>query len=254
MTAGHRILVPGSSERVDSSLGALAIMTKAPRAGRVKTRLTPPLTAEEAADLNICFLRDVANSISVATKIAPASGVAVYTPIGAEETYRGILPDEFRLLPQRGESFGERLIGAVQDLLQLGFSSVCLINSDSPTVSPNVFAEAVEALAQSRERVVLGPADDGGYYLIGMTELHEQLFTGIDWSTKRVLQQTLGRAEKIGLEVHLLCDGFDVDDGEALGRLCDEVLPDDRSAARFTRAYLARLMERKRGAGIWPND
>jgi hypothetical protein len=180
--------------------------------------------------------------------------VGVYTPAGTEDAYRGILPDDFFLLAQRGESFGERLVCAMQDLLQVGFESVCLINSDSPTVPPAAFAEAVEALSQPGDRVVLGPSDDGGYYLIGMKELQSRLFAEIDWSTERVFRQTLERAEQIGLEVHLLPGGFDVDDPPALHRLCREVLDDGHSPARFTSEYLSRIIEREGRARIWPND
>ncbi len=254
MSVAHRVLTPGSSANIGRGCCALAIMTKAPRAGRVKTRLTPPLTPAEAADLNVCFLQDLADSISAVTKSAAARGIGVYTPVGAEETYRGILPDDFFLLPQRGETFGDRLMRALQDLFQLGFESACLINSDSPTVSSTVFSEAVEFLARPGEDVVLGPSEDGGYYLIGMKQLHAQLFSEIDWSTDRVFQQTLDRAGEIELGVHLLPDGFDVDDGRTLRRLCGEVFNGGQSTARFTSAYLAQILEREGRTRIWPND
>src|SRR5438105_5825150 len=108
-----------------NGLCALDIMTKAPEPGKVKTRLTPPLTSDEAAALNISFLRDLARSLDIATNAAPARAVAIYTPAGKESTYDDILPDKFLLIPQRGENFGERLELAVADLLQAGFESVC---------------------------------------------------------------------------------------------------------------------------------
>src|SRR5204863_9331272 len=124
MNAIHRVLDPLRGDRVPAGLCALAVMTKAPQAGRVKTRLTPPLSPEEAAALNICFLRDTATAISRTTNRKSARGIAVYTPVGAEAAYTGILPDEFTLVPQRGEAFGERLSAATEDLLQLGFDSL----------------------------------------------------------------------------------------------------------------------------------
>jgi len=163
-------------------LCALAVMTKAPQAGRVKTRLIPPLTPEEAAELNRCFLRDTAIAISSvcsgglrwpnaddtqllpgAQKAPPQCGpVAVYTPVGAESAYTDVLPADFSLLPQRGDEFGERLYFAVEDLFKCGFESVCLIDSDSPTVPAENVEQAVELLGSSEDRVVLGPSDDGG--------------------------------------------------------------------------------------------
>src|SRR5262249_41451371 len=115
-----RVLEPNLPDRAASGLCALAVMTKAPEAGRVKTRLTPPLTPEEAAELNKCFLRDTAAAISHSCSSRPlgnsiashsegataARGIAVYTPAGAESAYNDILPADFSLLPQRGDGFG----------------------------------------------------------------------------------------------------------------------------------------------------
>jgi uncharacterized protein len=261
-----RVLDPNLPDPVARGLCALAVMTKAPQAGRVKTRLVPPLTPEEAAELNKCFLRDTAAAISHAcsrrvashppsrsfgaagSKAATAAcGIAVYTPIGAESAYTDILPAGFSLLPQRGDKFGERLYFAVEDLFSCGFESVCLIDSDSPTVSAENFAEAVALLSAREDPVVLGPSDDGGYYLIGVKKPHRHLFEQIDWSTERVLNQTIQRAAEIRLEVKLLPTGYDVDDGASLRRLCDELLADAWSAdiAPCTREFLASFMERE---------
>jgi uncharacterized protein len=176
-----------------------------------------------------------------------ACGIAVYTPIGAESSYDGILPADFSLLPQRGDKFGERLYFATEDLFKCGFESVCLIDSDSPTVPAENFAEAVELLSTHEDRIVLGPSDDGGYYLIGMKRPHRHLFEQIDWSTERVLKQTIQRAIEIGLEVKLLSVGYDVDDDASLHRLCNELLADTTSAdlAPYTREFLARLTAQK---------
>src|SRR5436190_20118058 len=104
MTRFELIERAGRSEKFNE-LCALGIMTKAPEAGKVKTRLTPPLTSAEAAALNISFLRDLSRSIDTATDNAPARGVAIYTPIGKESAYDDILPKRFLMIPQRGESF-----------------------------------------------------------------------------------------------------------------------------------------------------
>ena len=232
-------------------------MTKAPQAGRVKTRLVPPLTPEEAAELNKCFLRDTAAAISSACcrrppgdegKTALTSAIAVYTPVGAESVYTDLLPADFSLLPQRGDKFGERLYFAVEDLFNYGFESVCLIDSDSPTVPAKNFAESVELLSASEDRVVLGPSDDGGYYLIGVKKPNRHLFEQIDWSTERVLNQTMQRAADIGLEVKLLPTGYDVDDDASLRRLCNELLADTTAAdmAPHTREFLASFVMPKK--------
>jgi rSAM/selenodomain-associated transferase 1 len=229
--------------------------------------LVPPLTPEEAAELNKCFLRDTATAISTACRRSPAGdvqfkhagasrseaagsacGIAVYTPVGADSTFNDILPTAFSLLPQRGDKFGERLYLAVEDLFKCGFESVCLIDSDSPTVPAENFAEAVEMLGTMEDRVVLGPSDDGGYYLIGVRKPHRHLFEQIDWSTERVLNQTMQRATEIGIEVKLLPTGYDVDDDASLFRLCNELITDTTSTdiAPYTRECLASFVERKR--------
>jgi len=227
---------------------ALAVMTKAPQAGQVKTRLIPPLTPDEAAELNKCFLRDTAATISSVTCSKDASGIAVYTPIGTESTYDDILPADFSLLLQQGVGFGERLFLAAEDLFRCGFDSVCLIDSDSPSVPAKNFVKAIELLKTHGDRIVLGPCDDGGYYLIGLKKPHRELFEQIDWSTERVLDQTMRRAREFGLEVKLLPAGYDVDDAMSLRRLCNEVLRDNVRAdiAPHTRKFVRELSARKK--------
>lgn len=251
----HEILDSAGAARVAPNICALGIMTKAPEAGKVKTRLIPPLTAQEASELNVCFLHDLGRSINLASRQGLARGVGVYTPVGAEAAYENVLPDGFFLLPQRGSGFGERLSFAAQDLFKLGFASVCLINSDSPTVPASSFEQAASELAKPGDRVVLGPSLDGGYYLIGLKQMHKRVFEEIDWSTESVLGQTVERAMETGINVHLLPGGFDVDDRSALGHLCDELLGDNRistQAAPSTRQFLAKIIECEGRERIWP--
>src|SRR5207302_3187279 len=247
MQPGHRVLDPAAPASLGKNLCALAVMTKAPRAGKVKTRLVPPLSPEEAAQLNVCFLRDTAAAIVKACGTS-ARGVGVYTPIGAEAAYIDLLPREFDLLPQRGDGFGERLAFAAADLFQCRFASVCLIDSDSPTVSTDVYVKAVEFLTNPGDRVVLGPSDDGGYYLIGLKQNHPELFERIDWSTERVLEQTQQRVEQLHLDLALLPSSYDVDDAATLRRLHDELLSPKSAPdiAPKTRKFLAELVAKKR--------
>ena len=257
MNAVHRVLDPDEGTQVPPGLCALAVMTKAPRAGQVKTRLTPPLTPEEAAALNISFLRDTTAAISATAADGGAAGIAAYTPVGAEAAWAEILPGHFQMLAQRGEDFGERLTCAVEDLLRVGFASVCLIDSDTPTVAQSVYHRAVKLLAKSGDRVVLGPAHDGGYYLVGLKRLHRRLFEDIAWSTDSVLDQTKERAAEIGLAAELLPTYFDIDDSVMLRRLCDELLGNAQKTAvdpaPETRAFLAGLVAREGRERIWPD-
>jgi rSAM/selenodomain-associated transferase 1 len=261
MRTGHRVVDPDSATKEFGGCSALALMTKAPRAGQVKTRLVPPLTNEEAAQLNRCFLQDTGAAISVCCSglTAPSPGwpvvrgVAVYTPVGSESDYTDILPADFSLLPQRGQNFGERLYFAAEDLFNCGFKTVCLIDSDSPTVSPENFARAVELLSLPEDHIVLGPCDDGGYYLIGLKQLHREVFEEIDWSTGRVFEQTRQRATQIGVGVHELPRGFDVDDHATLHRLCDELFGKNArdDVAPQTQEFLRELIAHDGRERIW---
>src|SRR5213595_2624530 len=242
------VLDPIIANQNTRRLCALAVMTKVPQAGHVKTRLVPPLTPSEAAELNKCFLRDTAASISSAACDNNACAIAVYTPVGCEAAYTDILAVDFKLLPQRGETFGERLYFAAVDLFRCGFESVCLIDSDSPTVPAENFAQAVKLLRRLGDRIVLGPCDDGGYYLIGIKKPHQEIFERIDWSTERVLAQTKQRARELGLEVKLLPAGYDVDDEANLRRLCRELLARNAPAhiAPKTREFLRKLTAQRK--------
>lgn len=206
------------------SLCALAIMAKAPRPGKVKTRLSPPLTPDQAAAINTCFLRDTTENIAALAEAGGCAGVISYTPVGDEHLFEGLLPQEYRLVPQRGDDFGERLLTSAQDLLSCGFSSVCLIDSDSPTVPREAFAMAVDALQRPGNRIVLGPSQDGGYYLIGMKQAHTAPFENITWSTASVFAETVAAIQRIGVELVTLPLWYDVDDAATLSILRAELI------------------------------
>lgn len=233
---------------------ALAVMSKAPRPGKVKTRLAPPLTLEQSAALNICFLRDTTANIAA---VRGGAGVVCYTPVGDEVAFDGLLPAEFVLIPQRGDGFGERLLLASQDLLACGFGSVCLIDSDSPTLPHGALQQAVEELGRPGDRVVLGGSEDGGYYLIGLKRAHAEVFERITWSTGSVYRETCDRAREAGLDLVELPLWYDVDDGATLRVLAAELLEGKPPAfarvdgfdARATRAFLADLA--KDSAAPW---
>lgn len=231
-------------------------MAKAPFAGEVKTRLVPPLTPREAADLNTCFLRDMAANIESIGETKAITGLVVYTPTGSESAFAGVLPDKFELLAQRGAHLGERLCNATDDLLRQGYGAVCLINSDSPTLPRSILVRAIESLAAEGDRVVLGAAEDGGYYLIGLKHVHRNLFNEIAWSTSDVLASTTQRAAEIGLAVDLLPTWYDVDDAQTLNQLCEELFAEaglsEAYPAPHTRAFLEAIIQREGSRRICP--
>jgi uncharacterized protein len=226
---------------------AIGIMCKAPRPGRAKTRLAAMIGPGEAAKLSACFLRDVAAAIEAVPASVRRNPYAVYAPAGAEVELRSLLPESFAFLLQADADFGLVLFGAVQDLLSAGHDCVVLVNSDSPTLPTPFLIDAIEALRMPGDRAVLGPAIDGGYYLIGLKTAHRHLFMDIPWGTADVSRMTVRRAAEIDLDVVLLPEWYDIDDAETLAMLHDELagrsvrLANARSAsaAAATRAYLA---------------
>jgi rSAM/selenodomain-associated transferase 1 len=220
----YAILNPGEFVESRRQQCALAVMAKAPRPGKVKTRLAPPLTLEQSAALNICFLKDTTENIAAVCAGGHAAGLISYTPVGDEALFEGILPDTFALIPQRGDGFGERLLFAAEDILACGYGAVCLIDSDSPTVPAAAFEQAIAELARPGDRIVLGGSHDGGYYLIGLKFPHPEPFANITWSTASVYAETVAAAEAAGLEVVELPLWYDVDDGATLSILASELL------------------------------
>lgn len=246
---------PGPDAR--ETLCGIAIMAKASHPGRCKTRLVPPLSPETAAALNTVFLRDIGANIAAAARQAAIQGMAAYHPIGEESFFDDVLPAEFRLIPPREAGFGMGLINAARDILDAGYGSMCLVNSDSPTLPSAYLAEAARLLALPGDRVVLGPAADGGYYLIGLKRFHLRMFEEVDWSTERVYRQSLVRAAEIGLEVAALPPWYDVDDHETLTALAQELFASDRpppyaggSPAVHSRALLESLIAQGLDVGI----
>ncbi len=213
---------------------AIAVMAKAPRAGRVKTRLVPPLTPEQAMQMSAAFLRDITENLRLAGSLC-RDGVGLapwvaFAPAGGEAGFAGMLAEGTRLLladgtpemPPGVEGFGRSLLHAAQGLFAEGYGSVCLLNADSPTLPTTLLVEAAGLLAAPGERVVLGAAEDGGYYLIGMQAPLAGLFADIAWSTETVAEQTRARVAALGLPLVELAPWYDVDDRVALARLVHE--------------------------------
>ena len=225
---------------------AVAIMAKAPQVGEVKTRLVPPLSATDAAALGAAFIQDIAGNILAAGQSVPIAAYVAYAPAGTEGIFRAFLPSSVGLLLSRRAGLAASLFDAAEELLDAGHQAVCLVNADSPTLPTGVLIEAAQALQRPGDRVVLGPAEDGGYYLIGLKYAHRRLFEDIDWSTERVFSQTLHRAQELGLETVTLPVWYDVDDAASLWRLRDELLGSaiagDRYAAPHSRAWLRRVL------------
>ncbi|WP_428491071.1 TIGR04282 family arsenosugar biosynthesis glycosyltransferase [Rhodopila sp.] len=247
--------------RTEAACCAIGVMAKAPRAGFSKTRLCPPLQPDQAALLSAAFLRDITENIAQAARHAKLAGFVAYAPEGQEALFEGhlaagtglLLADGSPLMPPDVRGFGRCLLHAILAMLARGHDAAVVLNSDSPTLPTAVLVRTAAALAAPGDRIVIGPAEDGGYYLLGMKAPHAHLFAEIAWSTESVAQTTRTRAAQLGLEVVELPVWYDVDDQAALARLlgdtttqemCNGLLP---YAAPFTAAALKRMTLREQG-------
>jgi uncharacterized protein len=228
----------------------IALMAKASIPGRTKTRLVPPLTFEEAAQYNTAFLRDVADNILTASTRASIAGYVAYSPAHSRPFFEASLHCEVALIEACYPNFGDCLACAIARLLERGHRAAVVLNSDSPTLPTSLLVETAEVLARPGDRVVLGPALDGGYYLLGVKAEHHRLFQDIAWSTEHVAHQTLKRARELDLPVHVLPKWYDVDDIAGLKMLQAELFegrsfaPELRPArARHTSSLIQSLVE-----------
>ena len=232
-----------------SNFCGIAVMAKASQPGRAKTRLSPPLTLEEAAACNTAFLCDIADNLLAAGKLAPISGVMAYGPPGHGAFFERHMPPGIGQFEVWEPDLGHCLIKALGTQFAAGHLAACVLNSDSPTLPPSILADAAQILEQPGDRIVLGPSSDGGYYLLGCKTIHRRLFEDIAWSTPVVARQTLERAAEIGVEVQLLPEWYDVDDAAALGTLVGEVLdnrPFHPHLQSSPAAHSASLLQRMR--------
>ena len=198
---------------------ALVIIARTPEEGKVKTRLATTIGTAETLRLYKAFLCDLACRFTGSQEEAYTVHWA-YTPIEADfmEVLTDLAPAvrPGHCFPQRGPDLGSRLHNIFHTTAALGFQQTIVIGSDSPQISREIITQAYLALEQND--VVLGPAEDGGYYLIAMHKPYD-LFSQIPMSTAQVLQMTIERAYGLDLSVHLLEPLFDIDELPELLRL-----------------------------------
>jgi rSAM/selenodomain-associated transferase 1 len=218
----------------------LIIFAKEPRPGQVKTRLSPPLSPEEAAQLYHSFLLDILEEMAQVPGMRLAVG---FSPLMAQGFFRGLAPPGTDLFPQEGADLGERMARAIARGFAADFGPVVLRGSDVPDLPAAVVSEAREVLAAGQAQVVLGPCPDGGYYLVGLAEPHPPLFQGPAWSSRTVLTDTLRLARQLGLRVHLLPPWPDIDTYDNLRTFLNRARPAPQPGWR-SRETARRLLGR----------
>lgn len=209
---------------------ALAIFAKTPLPGRVKTRLSPPLSLRKAADLYRCMLLDT---------IARVGAIDADTVIfheGNREFFREAAPDA-TLIHQHGGGLGMRLERAFDELGAMGYGARVVIGTDAPDLPLQYIGEAFARLEAGAD-AVFGPAADGGYYLVAVRGSYGELFQEIPWSGEQVLEKSLKQAENSNLSVSLLPRWYDVDSYDDLLR---PGLSDPLNGAPLTRSFIRDL-------------
>jgi len=223
-------------------MNALLVVAKRPAPGYTKTRLTPPLAPEVAAQLYEAFLRD---TLDIMRRVRAARPIIAYLPEGEEDYFRALAPD-FELLLQSGPDLGARLDHALTRCLSDGFARAVIMDSDSPTLPAAYLAQAFDALDTAD--VVLGPCEDGGYYLFGLKQPAPRLLRDVQMSTPHVVRDTLALAEAERLTVAQLPVWYDVDSAAELDRLCVELNALPAHRVHHTRCVLRHVEKRLHGS------
>lgn len=218
--------------------GLLVLMAKLPQPASSKTRLSPPLTEKEAAELYHAFLQDKVAQMRAVADVRPA---IAYTPAEGRGFFEELAPD-FDLIKQKGETLSDRLVNVFAWAFGEGAAHVMAIDGDTPTLPPAYLQRGFEALEDPATDVILGPSTDGGYYAIGMKEPHPSLFQ-VTMSTPTVAQDTLARAKTAGLRTSCLPEWRDVDRPEDLRRLAAS-LREEASGEAFAAPATRRLLAR----------
>lgn len=217
--------------RRHASESALIVFVRAPQPGCCKTRLCPPLSPELAAELHRAMCVDV-------LRTAEGSGFALWIAYEPSTDFPtpGWASAEAQHFDQRGSDLGARMAHAFDRAFDAGYRRVVLIGGDVPTLPSSRPGEAFAALDGAD--AVLGPAADGGYYLVGLRAPQPALFEGIAWSTPDVLRVTRDIAARAGLRVRLLAEERDVDTPDDLGELAARLAQLRSGVAPATRAVL----------------
>jgi len=215
---------------------AIAVLTKAPEPGRVKTRLCPPLTPEQAARVHEASLRDILDSLlgqSIVTYVCHED------TSGAVEYFERFAP-ELRRFTQAEGTLGDRLVAAFDELFARGVEIGAIVGADSPTLPADILRSALAV--ESGEDIIIGPTVDGGYYLVAIAgsawPAAKRIFERIPWSTSAVLRETGARAEEAGLRVRHLAEWYDIDTYEDLLRAGRDTDPGSNLGRLFAETWV----------------
>ena len=199
---------------------ALIVFVKEPIAGKVKTRLVPPFSNEEAAQLYSCFIKHSYNSYHTLEKLADL--YYFYTPEFGNDILKSIIPNQKKWIMQVGDNLGTRMYNAFRVILEK-YKTALIIGSDHPNLPITYIKKAISVL--NYVDVSIGPTNDGGYYCIGSKKANQMLFNDINWSTESVYKETLNRIKSERLELFVLPEWYDIDNYKDLKRFIADSNP-----------------------------
>ncbi len=226
---------------------ALVLYARVPRRGAVKTRMTPWLKIDQALALHVALVEDSAALLMRAAQAAGARPYIAFSEAWAPDGVPGCAgitraAADAEPLPQKGADLGERLRHSFAELFGRGHDGVVVFGSDSPTLPPQQLNRACAALRSGAD-LVLGPTDDGGYYLVGLPRPLDRLFEGIPWGSDRVFEATLRAAERLGASPTILPRWYDIDRPKDLTRLLAGRGGRPPAGAERTSEWLSGLIE-----------
>ncbi|MBL7996366.1 TIGR04282 family arsenosugar biosynthesis glycosyltransferase [bacterium] len=230
---------------------ALIVFAKKPEAEKVKTRLVPPLTFDEAKELYICFLKDalvqycrLASDLQfrIFLMITPENAVGYFTE------FINTIPEirdsksEINLIVQKGSNLGERILHAFDTVFSCKYTQPVVIGTDHPTLPDEYLASAFDEMDQSETDCVIGPSEDGGYYLLGLKAIQKKYFTGVEWSTEKALAQTVKNLINDKKTVKFLPMWYDIDDYTGLNKMVDELAQvNSKHIPSYSRKFLSEM-------------
>lgn len=213
---------------------AIIIMTKVPAAGNVKTRLEKILSADERIALAECFLLD---TVEKAKRIACEKTFVAFSPPDGAERLKALLPAEAICVEQRGANLGERMAAAFEDAFAGGPDEIVMIGTDSPTLPADYIEQAFEHL-ETNSDAVLGRAEDGGFYLIGLRRpLQNEIFANVEWSSRRVFEQVYANIDRARLHLRETPGWYDVDEPRDLIQLKEEFAHNENARRRAPHTF-----------------
>jgi len=225
---------------------ALVLMSKAPIPGKTKTRLQSHLKPEECAELHRAFLKDISAKLkNINIKHKTLDLFLSYTPEGSENLFSDLIGDDFKLILQTGKDLGARMYNSITEVHNQSSKPVIITGTDLPSLPAEIITEAVAALKE--KDVVIGPAVDGGYYLIGMQTPLPFLFTCKEWGSDSVLVKTINSASEHNLKIHFLPEWYDIDTFNELLLFRNELIKmkKDKFYPEHSSIYLEKILNNK---------